>query len=300
MSLTVAFVSARDEPLFQWFADSLDRQCNDTLDVIWINADTDVPTVFIHGKLIVLHHPPKPNIWQGKHRITKEDWWAKASALNTAIALCRTDYVAFVDDRCVLGPNWMKAVKKSMKENYAVCGSYEKRVGMSVTEGKIVSSGTIIGKDHRTKIKRPSYFPTFGHDWFGCTNALPVEWALKVNGYCESLCDGLGYEDTAFGRLLANNSFHVQFDPAMLVIQDRTPGQCEPTMRREDVGKSPNDKSHALVTKIDGMKTSGNSYDLRALRNSVISGQPFPPPTASQTEWFTGELITDFQERKFP
>lgn len=302
MSLTVAFITSRYDPKFDWFADSLRAQTDvGKLELIVVDLLLSGPAdcqLKDFARAIITQ--PKPNLWGGASRITKQDWWHKASALNTAITLCRTDFIAFVDDRCVLGSKWMSAVKKAMKEQYAVCGAYEKRVGMAVTNGKITNPGTTIGRDHRRKVKRPSYVQTFGHDWFGCTNALPLEWALQVNGVPEDYTGGHGYEDTAFGKLLSNNHFPLQFDPDMLVIQDRTEGQCGPTMRREDVGKSPKDKSHRLVELMDTAKTSGNSYDLRSLRNNVLAGQPFPPPTASTTEWYTNTPIIEFQDRTFP
>lgn len=301
MSLTVCFITSRYDPKFDWFADSLRRQAEvSQIELIVVDFQMTVPAGdSLSGFKRAIITQPKPNLWQGPSRITKQDWWAKANSLNTAVALCRTDYLAFVDDRCVLGSKWMKCVEKAMKENYAVCGSYEKRINMQVSNGKIVHAGETIGRDHR-KRKRPSYIPTFGHDWFGCTNALPLEWALQVNGYPSCFCDGHGYEDTAFGRLLANNNFPIHFDPDMLVIQDRTEGQCGPVMRREDVGQSPKDKSHRLVEIFEKMKESGNSYDLRTMRNNVLAGQPFPPPTASTTEWYTKTPIVEFQDRTFP
>lgn len=316
MTVSIGFITSRLAPCFEWFFESLLNQRSAALEQVividyfsqpcdaWTIDDVDnrKASVLSAAKgfsAITQIHPPKPTLWAGPSRITKKSWWHKASCLNTCISLCKTDWLAMIDDRCVLGPNWMKSVKKAMKENYAVCGAYEKRVGMVVTNGKITSPGTVIGRDHRRKIKRPSYVQTFGHDWFGCTCALPLEWALKVNGYPE-LTDGIGYEDTAFGKLLSNNNFHVHFDPDMMVIQDRTEGQCGPVMRREDVGKSPDDKSHALVKLMDTAKTSGNSYDLRTLRNNVLAGQPFPPPTASTIEWYTGLPIVEFQDRTFP
>lgn len=296
-SLTIALTTFRQEPKVEWFIESLRRQITSNQD--WptiIIVDGYIPNIGRSIKVMppndVIHCQPKPSIWQGKHRITKQDWWAKSNALNTAICLCRTEWIAFVDDRCVLGNKWIEAVKRAMDGNYAVCGAYEKRINMSVNNGKIVHAGTVIGKDPR--LGRKSYHLTASYDWFGCTNALPLEWALKVNGYPEDYCDGMRYEDTTFGRLLANNKFPIHYDQEMMVIEDRTPGLIGPDIRGEDWGKSPMDASHKLVELFDAAKDSKNSFNLRAMRDSVQAGNPFPLPTAAHTHWFTGKPIMEF------
>lgn len=298
-SLTIAFITSRAEPKFEWFVDSLSRQVrSEKLELIVVSSylqHTENPLYFsacMQDFPATTITVPKPSIWQGQHRITKQDWWAKSNALNTAICLCRTEWIAFVDDRCVLGNKWIEAVKRAMDGNYAVCGAYEKRINMSVNNGKIVHTGTVIGKDPR--LGRKSYHLTASYDWFGCTNALPLEWALKVNGYPEDYCDGMRYEDTTFGRLLANNKFPIHYDQEMMVIEDRTPGLIGPDIRGEDWGKSPMDASHKLVELFDAAKDSKNSFNLRAMRDSVQAGNPFPLPTAAHTHWFTGKPIMEF------
>ena len=59
---------------------------------------------------------------------------------------------------------------------------------------------------------------------FGCTFALPLEWALQMNGFEEG-CDGLSMEDVIFGLMLKNNGFRIDYDPQMRMIEDRTEGE---------------------------------------------------------------------------
>lgn len=292
-SLTVIYTTSREHCELQWVIDSLKHQL--------INGEK-INLVIVDGfgdGLLAFNHPdeiqhkwskPKPTIWQGQQRITSQDWWAKSNALNTGIAICETEWVALLDDRCVLTPGWLQAIREAMDKNYAVCGAYEKRKGMQVEDGKITVEGDVIGRDSREPSGKRGCGPGW---WFGCTGALPLEWVLQVNGWPEDYADGLSFEDVLFGHLLDNNKFHIQYDPAMKIIEDRSTEFIGAPMRRTDKGVSPNDKSHKVLDIFRSLKTSGNSYDLRALRESVLAGNPFPAPTASHVDWFDGAEIKD-------
>jgi hypothetical protein len=233
---------------------------------------------------------PKPSVWQGKHRLTKEDWWAKSNAMNTAIILCQTDFIAFVDDRCVLAPTWLNAVKRAMNENYAVCGTYEKRANMKVENGVIVDEGELLGKDDRGNAFRPM------HAWHGGSCALSLEWCLQVNGWPEDMCDGLGSEDSMFGYLLRNNGYPMYYDPEMKIIEDRTPGQIEGALKRADKNShlGQQAKSWAIVRAMKDKKISGNSYDIRNMRDRILlNHEEFPPPSASDRDWFDNQPISE-------
>ena len=300
--LTVVYITSRPEPQVHWFIDSLERQIHDFEHVEIIVVDSLVGRTNAHWctheyygrwkKFKSLKTvEPKPTIWQGPSRITKEDWWAASNARNTGIALCKTEWIAFCDDRCVLMPAWMKAVREAMAGNYAVCGSYEKRVNMTVENGAIINGGIVTGADNRIQARERYPKTVDGGWWYGCTNALPLEWALNVNGFAEDKCDGLSFEDIPFGMTLANNGWPIKFDARMMIVEDRSPEHLGTVMKRSDYGVSPKDKSHAVLDYFRTAKTSGNSYNLRELRDKVLRGEPFPPPTASHFEWFTGRPI---------
>lgn len=291
-SLTIVYVTARHEPKLAWFLSSLNRETGNDYSntkIIVVDSFAIEPKQFASYLLT----PPKPTIWQGKHRITKEDWWAKCNALNTGIALCDTEWIAFVDDRCVLSHGWLQCIQDSMIHNYAVCGSYEKRSNMKVENGEIIDGGELLGQDIRTQ----RGFPHRTADWYGGSGALPLEWCLRVNGFPEDVTDGLGFEDIAFGILLRNNHLDLYYDSRMRIIEDRTPTEIGGALKRASK-PSPNDdkfqaKDYRILSIMHGSTTSGNSYNLTELREKVLRGEPFPPPTASHYDWFDGQPISE-------
>src|ERR1041385_5671507 len=127
-SLTVVYVTARREPKIEWFFDSLDRETGGdysntkvvVVDSFLWSRDADMVRLAFYNDKTKLAVTPKPTIWQGEHRITKQDWWAKCNSMNTGICLCETEWIAFVDDRSVLSHGWLQCVQDSMIHNYAV------------------------------------------------------------------------------------------------------------------------------------------------------------------------------------
>lgn len=276
-SLSLVYVTSRHEPEFKWFYDSVRRESDAEIIVIspWM---VSIPLTCVKTR----YSPPKPTIWQGPHRITNEDWWAKSNALNTAICLVKTEWIAFVDDRCVLAPGWFDCVRQAMRGNYAVCGSYEKHYGVMVDGGVFMGSDTNAGGDTRKYRDHP--VPTVS--WYGGSGALPLEWCLKVGGFAEDLCDSLGMEDVVFGLNLVRNRLDMRYDARMKIIEDRTPGKIDGALKRADFGISPNDKSHAILDRVRGKATSMNSFNIRDVRAMVQEGEPFPPPSASHKDWY--------------
>jgi hypothetical protein len=294
--LSIVYHTSRTSPRLKWFFDSLNLQAGtEPISVIIVDLwahDAERVTNYkkIAGREITVT-VPKPTIWQGKHRVTKEDWWAASNSRNTGICLCKTEWIAFLDDRSVLLPGWLNSINDAMTHGYAVCGSYEKVHHMIVEEGKVISYEETDGKDSRKgdpkgAVKAP------GEWWFGCTNALPLEWALTVNGWDET-CDGLSMEDCIFGLMLQNNGFPIFYDQRMKILEDRTPGQLGTPMRREDKGKSPDDKSHKMLAMLRGLKRAAHQWDLRKVRDLVLNGNPFPISTEPKVDWYDGQPINE-------
>lgn len=300
MTLTIAYISGREAPYFDWFMTGLNRQLNGReAQVLFISPFVagDCPPrrlvefVTTDEKFSMVEIcRPKPTVWQGRERLTKEDYWAVSNARNTAICLARGNYIVFVDDRCILGPQWMDSVLEAVKGNYAVAGTYTKYHGLK-PDG---SFEKVDGEDHRIKLSKGG--PCAGQWFFGCSCGLPLEWALSVNGYDED-CDGMGYEDCFFGIMLEKHGYPIRFDPRMAVLQDRTPGTSGPYYKRVDKGTSPNDKSHAMVRLVDNGRTKAPNYfgegGIRAMRLKVLAGEPFPVMKIPEHDWFDHQPISE-------
>lgn len=281
--LTIVYTTSRRDPKFNWYFDSLRRQLKD------MPVETIVVDSYKESRHVSCfrHVAPKPTVWQGKHRLTKEDRWAKSNALNTGIILCETEWIAFVDDRSALGPHWLESVERAMNSVYAVCGSYEKRANLEVKDGEAIG-GEILGEDTR----RPGIYPF--DSWYGGSGALPLEWALQVQGFSEDMCDGLGSEDSMFGTTLLNSGYPICYDSDMRLIEDRTPGQIDGALKRADKNSHLGEKAKSwdIVRCFKNKTTSQNSFDIRNLRDRVLAGETFPPPSASAFDWYDNEPLS--------
>src|SRR5271154_4770312 len=112
MKLTIGYITAREEPRLDWLVDGLNQQAQgDEIELIVVDAlgrsaqEIGYRPISAVKKLVATR--PKPTIWQGPHRVTAHDFFANANARNTAIVLCSTDYICFLDDRCKPDAGWL-------------------------------------------------------------------------------------------------------------------------------------------------------------------------------------------------
>lgn len=292
--------------MIEYFFDSLARQVasDDQIAIIFVDYFRDEPgrvdsvdykfrKAFVDWSGATLKHVNcKPTVWQGAHQLPRDPWWAKSAYLNTAICLCESSFVSFVDDRSVLGHAWLDRVKAARDGNYAVAGYYEKHANLQVEDGVMIG-GELLGKDTRT----PGHyaFDTI----YGGHCALPLEWCLKVGGYPE-ICDSLGLEDSLFGNTLYNAGYPIHYDSDMQIFEDRTPGQIDGALKRAD--KNPHlgqqAKSWALVRMLEGQKTTLNQFDIRNIRDRVLlDGESLDSigPFGPTTDFYDGQPISEME-----
>ena len=296
MKITIAFITGRAEPHLDWMFESLSLQVmpKDEIHVLVIDAQGRTPAKlgvrpkYDHWVPSVSVELPKPNPWQGAHRITACDWWAKSSAMNTAFVLCQTDYIAFLDDCCRLGPKWLETIRR---------GEYDRQAVLAGTYSKIEHG--IAMPDHRLGLY-PEGRTNCGGGWlYGCTFALPLEWALEVNG-AEEGCDGLGGEDYILGFMLENNDRQINFVPDLAVTLERNevsvPGSPSIPLRRADKGTARNDKSHAALARFRARKRTEFTPDLRQLRARRAAGdRSWPMPDPMMRDWFDSQLVREMK-----
>ncbi len=312
MNVTIAYITGRLEPKLEWFFDSLWAQQQERREITvsevlvvdahyWAKKTLPLQRWPARQPSFVRHLPPKPTIWQGPHRVTSQDWWAMSNARNTALCVARSEWIAFLDDRCVLQYGWLRRLERHMIERptSVLAGSYTKLSGMDVDYGRIVKAGEVIGRDARRAGAGTLARNVDGGYLFGCNFALPLEYALNVNGFEEG-CDGLSMEDVIFGLNLKADGYSIDYDPMFGILEDRTPGEIatnhavDGVFKRTDKGVSPNDKSHAALARFGSRARTEFTPDLRAIRHALFEECgtfPLPDPHTDYHDWYDGELI---------
>ena len=307
-TLTICYQTCRREPHFEWFMDSLSNQLEDLkepLDVCLVVVDfyaserLDKPLECHLSNVITVE--PKPCVWQGEHRLTKEHWFAASNSRNTGLCLAKDGYIAYVDDLSVLCPGWLLNVRQSMNWNGVTLGAYRKVRNLVVENGNIISYDKTWpgGRDSRWNYGNDSgSVPANGDMLFGCSLVGPVEAFLSVGGWPE-LCDGLSFEDVIMGQAMENKGVRFMYNRNMLTFESDEHHGIEPAFRRDSFEKHPNDatdKGHAVLNMAKGgVKYFDNYYEggIRRMREEVLSGKPFPIVQIPDRDWHTGRLLKD-------
>ena len=304
MRITLGFPTGRYKPELPWLLEDLaaQRQLGDIIELLVVDAlerpITDLaPTELLERAATAWRSVPVlPNPWQGRHRIMDRDWWALGAAKNAVFVYAAHDYVCVVDDRCHLGPKFLSALRQhSRRRASAVAGTY--------TRAHWDDHGTHIRTDVDSRVAvaaqhgHASGWVGADRAWlYGMVFALPLEFALRVNGH-ESGCDGVSMEDIIFSCMLSNAGVRIDWDPDLLIAQDRRFSEIGPEYIREDKdrSKSPKDKSHALLDRFGHRKRTELTPDLRELRALAQAGQPMPTPhfdPETTLDWYDQKKIT--------
>lgn len=303
--LTIIYLTVRKDPKIEWFIASLRRER--------LNLGAAGPEV----SLVVVDHfnhdkarvggpvrvvAPKPNVWNGQTRLTKEEWFNAASARNTGLCYVETKWVAFVDDLSVLMPGWLGAAMEATKrkDNFITLGAYRKVKKMRVDADGHVTTHEFFpaGVDNRQKHVDPELtakrvVPCAGNWLYGCSLIAPLEAFLAVNGWCEDFCGGIGFEDCVTGLVLERAGYKFVYDTRLMSWESEEDHHAEPPFKKTDKGVSPKDKSHAVLERVASLTRFDNGFDLRAMRADALAGKPFPIPTAPTHDWFDGQPIAE-------
>lgn len=285
MQLTIATITARDEPHYEWLIDELAAQAesDDEIEVVVIDFHAREPSELMPGAACVpsirrvMVHPPKPTPWQGAHRVTSRDLHAIANARNTALCLATFGYIAFLDDRVHIGKKWLDTVRRAEHERAsAICGPCDRMVGMDIEI------------DSRSAISPRGEVGCDGAWLYGGNFALPLAWALEVNG-CEEGTDPTGGQDCVMGLMLANHGHRIDFDMAMGVVIDRRLETKHPFQRIDEDGP----RGRTIVERFAGLLRTEMTPNLDELRTRIMLGERFPPHDrlATDLDWFSGEPI---------
>lgn len=313
MHLTVAYLTNRREPMIAWFLDSLHRELggdysNAKLVIVDFHADEpgrkDTFSDLAHSE--ITHVTPMPTPWQGKHRLTKQDYFDAANARNTAVCFAPDGWIVFCDDLSVLLPGWIRGARDAVGGNYVVCGAYRKVKNLRVEHGTVLNAEPT-GSDPRSPGGYDSRWnignddgPTYcaGQQCYGCSFGLPVNAFLATNGQ-DQRASGLGFEDALFGRALENNGWKFKYDRRMLTYESEDLHGGESAFARINKKNVLGAADTAWVLKREvesGQKRFSNYFPpggLEALRQRIMAGEPFPLPPAPSHHWVDGQPLSD-------
>lgn len=321
--LTIAYFTSRKEPMIEWFFRSLHRETGGNYEGIrmvivdayappykeenyaqWLIDNPNRATFLSACKIPVSQVRwvrPKPSVWQGEYRLTKEDWWAMSNARNSAVCLAEDGWILFADDLSVLCDGYWSEVREAMKKPDTISlGAYRKVLNLVVDEaGAVVSfDDHAPGHDNRYGAGKDKEGVPCGGNWlYGCSLLAPVQAFLDINGWPEAWCDPLSFEDCIAGIMLTKKGWKMEYRRSMLTLESEERHHNGSRFKRSDYGVSPNDKSHAVLH----MAQAGDGWHpnyfgeekIAGLRKRVLAGEPFPIVGIPQHEWFTGTPITE-------
>jgi hypothetical protein len=303
--LTICYITSRKQPLYDWFAKSLERELGEDIGKVkMVVVDSHHP---LDGREAVIYPPdgigkfvhtePKPTVWQGKYRLTRRDYWAASNSRNTCICHAEDGHVVFADDLSVLMPGWYESVKECLVSDYIMIGAYKKVLKLVVESGVAVSwTDFTPGIDSRLKYANGNHQVHCNGGWLFGSFCAPVEALLKINGYDED-CDSVSGEDYIAGMMMEKAGYRFVYDTRAMTLESEEGHHLEPPVLRIDKGTSPNDKSHAILNMVKGGRAVSPNYfgegGIRALRDSVLSGLPFPLINHPDRDWFDGQPLSE-------
>jgi hypothetical protein len=315
--LTVAYLTFRENPRFEWFARSLYREINSMPD---LSALGGLQIVIIDGRLWkdgpvrgaamkeaaaglfeFEHWAPKPSMWQGPGRVTSRDFFAAASSRNTAFCAARGTHVAFVDDLSVLLPGWLRAHVHAMTNGYVLAGTTCKHNDIVVNANGDVTSFTPHPPGFDSRIKHLSAgLQDCGGEWlYGGTFSVPLEAALIVNGQDE-MHDSIGGEDYDFGIRLKRAGYAIKITPTCGTFEDEMAHHREAAMVRLDKPWSgplgpftSNLLLNNLIADKERFITTGNRFLLRELRDLILAGESFPTGPWPERHWVDSQPMSE-------
>jgi len=313
--LSIVYITFRENCKFEWFIDSLLQQTDADLrkwiQIIIVDGLLYDPTVsesdrrnFIKNTIgdnfEFVHVPPKPTMWQGKYRVTSENYFAAANTRNTGACYAKYDYIAFHDDLGCPSQKWLQGVLGAKIKNQVHCGAYTKAYDIVVESGIVVSKRDN-GIDHRLSVYRQDISPAYNSHFYGSSFCMPLELYFKLNGINE-MCDGNAGEDYEFGMRILRSGTQFYYNKLMFIYEseDIFGSDRERKCIRADPKKDPNnpksDLSHYMLDYVQTCPLEVNpEFNLREYNQKILSGMDpdlvFLKPV-DRIHFFTHKLIS--------
>lgn len=315
-NITVALITIRSQPRFEWFFEGLGRQTLKPAELVIVDDRQSLERYMEvqalaakYGIRMSWYGKSKPSRWTGKRP-------ALCNARNTALAVMNTPYVAFHDDNGISDPNWVR--RHLMWSNYGMsCGGtwFTFQHG-TVQNGRMVGDPGPYGWEARKRLGNgvmaaPS-------DWLhGGNMGFLLEAALAVNGFDEDYDGEQGCDDCDFGIRLRRAGYKNVFDPDCVVFysldshaltQNEVPADKpdKAKLARDSMAREPKKKmlvdgklhfSNEYLTQClnQGLRpTRANPhFDLAWLREHWKTTYKVEAPLGPEKDWRDDQLISE-------
>jgi hypothetical protein len=309
--LSFIYITCRKSPKLEWFIDSLYNQVEEcgydpaNIQIVVVDFELqydDSRRTFvsdiIKNRFDFVHVEPKPSLIQGKHKITKKNYFAASIPRNTGICYAKYEYLLFIDDLSVLLPGSFKHIIELSENKMVMAFSYKKVFDLSVVDGNIKTVREhSSGIDSRWQLCNENTVKVSGSQFFGY-GAAPLDVLLSVNGYDE-ICNTMGGEDYNIGIRLEKCGYSIFYTNKVIFYESEELAdqgnvfiQRDPVLRSNDytnlmrkynivrraVPDGTTDLSHLLLDMVctrDKIWTEGNNFNLRDLRVKILNGELF-------------------------
>lgn len=319
--LTICYVTGRRDNQVRWLFDSLHRELAGDYRGIqivvvdfWAEAQRagegwtaasaterrNAYRVRCHDPRVLTVTPPAPNVWQGPSRRTREHFYAKSNALNTAVMHAKHSHLLFIDDLSVLSRGFFGPVREALRHPKRITAfAYDQHNEMVVRGGEIISSKPRLPRprDHRVGRARGKVIAAPPEWTYGGALLVPLETALEVNGWPQD-CDGMRSQDCAFGIVAGNAGYRAVFDPRAVSIESsdhHSAAASGPLLRGcSSAVHNGRKRLHVLLDRCRSWRRFSNYYGsggLRSVRADVLAGKPVPSILEPKTDWFTGARL---------
>lgn len=314
--ITIAYSTCRKDPKFQWFVDALYRQMQENRltehDIIFVDSYADSSERIEELKNIVKdrfsyrHVPPKPTVWQGKYRKTNKNLFAAANHRNTAFVYALGSHIVFCDDCSVPRPGWLSHHLEAASRKEICAGIQTKVWDIEVVDGNVVNydhdhvsvdsrvKGTIEYCKNNGDPYKNERQKALGKGWLFSNNfSIPMEFALKVNGFDEHYDGQYGCEDCDFSVRLCNAGYTIFLNPQCEIFESEEAHGGEKFVENIEAkcieGRHANDW---YVNSQVGSRylTVGNRFKLEDLRK-MLHGDGLPHSFEIENDWRDGQSL---------
>jgi hypothetical protein len=335
--ISVIYPTYRKNPEFKWLVDSMYTQCveenfpPENLQFVVVDSYlwscTTQPeeqdrrnyiATCINGRFDFTHVAPKPNAYQGPHRLTSKNYFTASNARNTGVCYAKNAYLLFIDDLSVLGEKSFKNIIDCARENVVIGFAYKKVFDLAVEDGsgKITHKREVASGIDSRWAQGNDELPIliFGSQLYGYCG-MPLEIILMVNGY-DQIHDSMGGEDYNLGIRISKIPFDIYYDRSIVfyeadnseyhttVFMRRDPeiskehyealmAKYDCTQRYDVNGRC--DLSHLLLdmTTRQKYKSEGNTFELAELREHILKGGQFTVDFDASSKTLEGLLISE-------